>query len=361
MLEEEKGDNYYPTSAKSKQIIKEKLEQILNKMNIEHPLCEFAEDLEFETKGRFTFLELKEIIDNKFPKLSKEEKIFLLKYIPLTSIGVDNKTPYVTLLNLFSYFEKILEERIFSPSLIFYKIANIIKNKFRTTTLEFIYSIGFYSTSVINLNEFYIKIATKLQLDEITCMIIFKGLDYKNTGKIKVIDFVLVIDSFRDNSNDNRYLYPQNMREEEKNAKILKLFLDKNSISLDKMFQDGQVEFMNYADIKNNIMKEIDNNQNNFKLKEPVNEKMVDSVLMSVSRNFKIFRDDLDNFMQSTKIESFQNYIKLNDIQKYWIKKYIKMIESINITPKMAFESSVQPKSPNLINLEQQLLSSYIQ
>ena len=152
MLEEEKGDNYYPTSAKSKQIIKEKLEQILNKMNIEHPLCEFAEDLEFETKGRFTFLELKEIIDNKYLKLSKEEKIFLLKYIPLTSIGVDNKTPYVTLLNLFSYFEKILEERIFSPSLIFYKIANIIKNKFRTTTLEFIYSIGFYSTSVSNLN-----------------------------------------------------------------------------------------------------------------------------------------------------------------------------------------------------------------
>ena len=157
-------------------------------MNIEYPLCEFAEDLEFETKGRFTFLELKEIIDNKYPKLSKEEKIFLLKYIPLTSIGVDNKTPYVTLLNLFSYFEKILEERIFSPSLIFYKIANIIKNKFRTTTLEFIYSIGFYSTSVINLNEFYIKIATKLQLDEITCMMIFKGLDYKNTGKIKIIN-----------------------------------------------------------------------------------------------------------------------------------------------------------------------------
>ena len=352
MQEEEKGDNYYPTSAKSKQIIKEKLEQILNKMNIEHPLCEFAEDLEFETKGRFTFLELKEIIDNKFPKLSNEEKIFLLKYIPLTSLGVDNKTPYVTLLNLFSYFEKILEERIISPSLIFYKTANIIKYKFRTTTLEFIYSIGFYSSSVINLNEFYIKLASKLQLDEITCMMIFKGLDYKNAGKIKIIDFVLVIDSFRDNSNDNRYLYPQNMREEEKNAKILKLFLDKNSISLDKLFQDGQAEFMNYNDIKSNIMKEIDNNQINFKLKEPINEKMVDSVLMSVSRNFKIFRDDLDNFMQSTKIESFQNYIKLNDIQKYWIKKYIKMIESINITPKMAFESSAQPKSPNLINLE---------
>ena len=352
MLEEEKGDNYYPTSAKSKQIIKEKLGQILNKMNMEHPLCEFAEDLEFETKGRFTFLELKEIIDNKFPKLSNEEKIFLLKYIPLTSLGIDNKTPYVTLLNLFSYFEKILDERIISPSLIFYKTANIIKYKFRTTTLEFIYSIGFYSSSVINLNEFYIKLASKLQLDEITCMMIFKGLDYKNSGKIKIIDFVLVIDSYRDNSNDNRYLYPQNMREEEKNAKILKLFLDKNSITLDKLFQDGQAEFMNYSDLKNGIMRIIDNNQNNFKLKEPVNEKMVDSVLKSVSRNFKIFKDDLENFMQSTKVESIHNYIKLNDIQKYWIKKYMKMLESINITPKMAFESSAQSKSPNLINLE---------
>ena len=353
MIEEEKGDNnIYPTSIKSKIMIKDKLNQILRKMDMEHSLSDFAEDLEYETKGKFTFLELKEILDNKYIKLPSEQKIFLLKYIPLTSIGVNQNTPFITLINLFNYFEKITEAKIISPSLILYKTAETLQNKFHISTLEFVYSIGFYSTSVININEFYTKIATKLQLDDIACMIIFRGLDYKNTGKIKMTDFILVLDSYRDNSIENRYLYPQNMKQEEKNAKILKLFLDKNSISIDKLFEDGQVNYMDYSDLKNNIMKEISNNQNNFKVKDPINEKTVDSVLMSVSRNFKIFKDDLENFMQSTKIENVHNYLKLNDIQKYWIKRYIKILDSINITPKMAFESSAQARTPHLINLE---------
>ena len=351
--EEEKGDiNIYPTSLKSKIIIKDKLNHILRKMDVEHPLSEFVEDIEYETKGKFTFLELKEIIDNKYPNLLSEEKLFLLKYIPLTSIGVNQITPFVTVLNLFTFFEKIMDEKIISPSLILYKTAQIIKNKFRTSTLEFIYSIGYYSTSVININDFYTKIATKLELDDISCMVIFKGLDYKNTGKIKITDFVLVLDSYMDNSIENRYLYPQNMKEEEKNAKILKLFLDKNSIDIDKLFEDGQVNYMDYNDLKKNLMMEISKNQNNFKIKDPINEKTVNSVLMSISRNYKIFRDDLDNFMKSSKIETVHNYLKLNDIQKYWIKRYINTLDSINITPKMAFEASAQANTPYLINLE---------
>ena len=353
MIEEEKGDSTnYPTSLKSKIIIKDKLNQILKKMDSEHPLTEFAEDLEYETKGKFTFLELKEILDQKFPKLLREEKIFLLKYIPLTSIGINQKSPFITLLNLFIYFEKIIEEKIFSPSLILYKTAETLKNKYNTSTLEFIYSIGLYSSSVINLSEFYIKFAPKLNLDDISCMIIFKGLDYKSIGKIKIKDFIMVLDSFRDNSYDNRYIYPRTMKEEEKNAIILKLFLDKNSINIDKFFGDGETNFMNYSDLKNNIMKEISNNQNNFKEKEPINEKMLDSILLSVSRNYKIFKEDLENFMENSKLETVHKYIKLNDIQKYWIKRYIKILESLNITPKMAFESAAQAKSPNLMNLE---------
>ena len=350
--EEEKVNINFPTSVKSKKIIKDRLNQILRKMDLEHPLSEFVEDLEYETKGKFTFLELKEIIDNKYPKLTTQEKYFLLKYIPLTSIGVNDKTPYITLLNLFKYFEKIIEEKIISPSFILYKTAETLKNKFHTSTLEFIYSIGFNSTSIINLKEFYTKIAPKLNLDDIDCIVIFKGLDYKRCGKIKIMDFVLVLDSYRDNSVDNRYLYPHTMKEGEKNAKILKLFLDKNSISLDKLFEDGQVNYMDYGDIKSNIMKEISNNQNNFKIKDPINERTVDSVLFSVKRNFKVFRDDLENFMHTTKIDTLKDYIKLNDIQKFWIKEYIKRLDSINITPKMAFESAAQKKSPNIIFLE---------
>ena len=351
--EEEKGDNnIYPTSIKSKIFIKDRLNHILKKMNIEHPLSEFVEDLEYETKGKFTFLELKEILEKKYPKLLLEEKLFLLKYIPLTSIGVNQKTPFIILLNLFTYLEKILEDKIISPTLILYKTAETLKNKYHISTSEFIYSIGFYSSSIININEFYTKIAPKLNLDDISCMVIFKGLDYKNTGKIKIIDFILVLDSYRDNSIENIYLYPRTMKEEEKNAKILKLFMDKNQITTDKLFLDGQANFMNYTDIKHNIMKEISNNQNNFKIKEPINEKIVDSVLLSISKNYKIFKDDLDNYLQTSRVENMHNFIKLNDIQKYWIKRYLKILDSINISPKMAFESAAQSKSPNIINLE---------
>ena len=350
--EEEKVINNYPTSIKSKLIIKDRLNQILKKMDMEHTLSEFAEDLEYETKGKFTFLELKEIINNKYQKLTSTEKFFLLKYIPLSSIGVNDKTPYITLLNLFSYFEQITEEKIISPSLILYKTTETLKNKYHTSTLEFIYSIGFRSTSIINLKEFYTKIAPKLNLDDISCMVIFRGLDYKKCGRIKIIDFVLVLDSFRDNSVDNRYLYPQTMKEGEKNAKILKLFLDKNYITVDKLFEEGQVDFMDYGDIKSNIMKEISNNQNNFKTKEPINERTVDTVLFSVKRNFKVFKDDLENFMHTTKTDILRNYIKLNDIQRFWIKEYMKRLDSINITPNMAFQSAAQKKTPNIINLE---------
>ena len=354
MLEEEKGDNNinYPTSLKSKLLIKDKLNYILKKMDREHPFEEFAEDLEYETKGKFTFLELKEILFQKFPKLSTEEKLFLLKYIPLTSIGVNQKTPFIKLLNLFTYFEKITEEKIISPSLIFYKTAETLKNKYKISTLEFIYSIGFYSSSIINLNDFYTKIAPKLNLDDISCIVIFKGLDYKNCGKIKICDFILLLDSYRDNSNDNRYLYPQIMKEEEKNAKILKLFFDKNAIDINDFFEKGQVNYMDYTDLKKEIMTEINKSQNNFKIKEPIDEKIVDSILLSVSRNYKIFKDDLLNFMQSSKIENVHNFIKINDIQKFWIKQYIKILDSINITPNMAFESAAQSKSPNIINLD---------
>jgi len=75
-------------------------------------------------------------------------------------------------------------------------------------------------------------------------------------------------------------------------------------------------------------------------------------VLTSVSRNYKIFKDDLNNFINNSKLDIIHNYIKLNDIQKFWIKRYIKILESINITPKMLFESAAPKKSPNIINLE---------
>ena len=360
MLEEEKVDkrteefrNIYPTSIKSKVAIKIKLRQILNEMDKEYPLSNFGEDIEYETKGKFIFLELKQIIDKKYPELNIEKKLFLLKYIPLTSIGVSQKTPYITLLNLFAFFEKIIEKKIISSSFIFYKAVQTLKNKLRITPSELFYSIGLYTSSLINLKEFYIKIATKLNLDDIESLLIFKGLDYKNCGKIKISDFILVLNSFYNENNEALNNFSENkMKEEEKSAQIIKMFFDKNSINIDYFFEGGKANYMEYSEIKKSILKEISNNQNNFEKKEPISEKIVDDVLTPISRNYKIFKDDFENFLNNSKSERIHGFIKLNDIQKYWIAQYIKTIESINITPKMAFEASIQTKSLNIINLE---------
>ena len=346
-------NNNFPTSIKSKLMIKLRLRQILKEMENEFPLSKLSEIIEYETKGRFNFLELKQIIEKKYPKMISEKKYFLLKYIPLTSIGVNQKTPYVTLLNLFNFFEKILEKKIISASFIFYKKALFLKNKYRMSPFEFMFSIGLYTSSLINLQEFFTKIATKLNLDDIDCLLIFKGLDYKNCGKIKINDFILVLNSFSDDKNEGfKKLNENKNKEEEKSAKIMKMFMDKNNINLNKFFDDGKANYVEYKEIKDNLMKEVSNNQNNFEITEPITEKILDDVLLSVSRNFKIFKDDLENFMNNAKTETIYNYLKLNEIQKYWIKQFISILESINITPKMIFESSVELKSPNLINLE---------
>ena len=361
MLEEEEKvdtslnnkNNTLPTSMKSKMIIKLRLKQILKEMDKQYLLSSFCEDLDYETKGKFNFLELKEIIDKKYPELNIDKKMFLLKYIPLTSIGVNQKTPYITIINLFNFLEKILEEKIISPSLILYKTAQTLKNKFHISPSEFIYSIGLYTTSIINLREFYTKIATKLNLDDIDCMVIFKGLDYKNCGKIKMNDFILVLKSFSEEGYEIfNALNEKKMKDEEKSARIMKMFLDKNNINLDKFFDDVNVNYMEYTEIKKLFMKELSNNQNNFEKKEPITEKIIDDVLISVSRNYKIFKDDLENFLNNAKRDSIHNYIKLNEIQKHWISQFIKALESINITPKMIFESSSQLHSPDLIYLE---------
>ena len=335
----------FPTSIKSKLMIKLRLRQILKEMDNEFPLSELSEIIEYETKGKFNFLELKEIIEKKYPKLISEKKIFLLKYIPLTSIGVNQKSPYITLLNLFNFFEKILGTKIISASFIFYKTALFLKNKYRMSPFEFMFSIGLYTSSLINLQEFFTKIATKLNLDDIDCLLIFKGLDYKNCGKIKINDFILVLNSFSDDKNEGfKKLNENKNKEEEKSAKIMKMFMDKNNINLNKFFDDGKANYVEYKEIKDNLMKEVSNNQNNFEIKEPITEKILDDVLLSVSRNFKIFKDDLENFMNNAKTETIYNYLKLNEIQKYWIKQFISILESINITPKMIFESSAELK-----------------
>ena len=109
----------------SKSEIKQNLYNILNNMNNEYPLSQLCEYVEKETGGKFSFLTFREIIDNLYPDIQRSDKIYLLKYMSLNSLGVTENNPLISLLSLFSFFEKILNDKILSPSLILYK-QNII-------------------------------------------------------------------------------------------------------------------------------------------------------------------------------------------------------------------------------------------
>ena len=70
-------NNNFPTSIKSKLMIKLRLRQILKEMDNEFPLSELSEIIEYETKGKFNFLELKQIIEKKFMMGAQVVKNFL--------------------------------------------------------------------------------------------------------------------------------------------------------------------------------------------------------------------------------------------------------------------------------------------
>ncbi len=104
----------------------------------------------------------------------------------------------INLFELFNFLSQVLNKPINVPSLVYYNIANILEKKIKKKTIDFIYSKGLSVDDELTINEFSSKIASRLNLDEFTCIVIFKGLDISHKGKIKIEDFVLVVDSYRD-------------------------------------------------------------------------------------------------------------------------------------------------------------------
>ena len=217
----------------SKEEIKEKLREILLKMNSEYSLSRFCEYIENITGGKFSFLTFREILDKIYPDIQQGDKIYLLKYTSLSSLGISENFLLVSLFKLFSFFEKIIDKRILSPSFIYYKVVDIIEKKFNLSTLELIYKFNLTLETEVTVNDFYTSFSQKLLLDEISSIILFKGIDYKKKGKIRIEDLVLVIDSFRDNSLEENKIDDDAI----KKAQILKIFMDKNLITVDQLFE----------------------------------------------------------------------------------------------------------------------------
>lgn len=186
---------------------------------------------------------------------------FILGQIKLETTGMINLT------KLMLYYGEILGEPILSSKLVFYTIAEKLQS-INTSTIEFVYLQNLTLSQELNINEFYINLIEKLNIDNKMSVLAFKALDINKIGKIRVEDFVIVIDSYRDNKRQ---------------------------------------------------MQTIEQNENDV-------------------------NDDVDELKHKR--------FNLSDIQIFWINKYCIFLKRIDITQKMAFDTTKTDPALNEINLD---------
>ena len=332
------------------------LSEIFEYMDREFPLSDLAELLEKETGGKFTQLTFREVLDKIYPDLTISDKIFLIKHIPLSKVGITPYSPLIFLLYLFQYIQSITKEKIFSPSLIFYFLADKLQYSHAMTTIDFFESLGLKPEMEIGMEEFYLNYGKKLGLEEMENIILFKSVDYNKDGKIKIEDLILVVDSYRNDNLNDKYISGDISMQNDVN--LFKIFLEKNFITFDLIYEKAEYNYMKYIDIKSFLINEI-YNYKRFSRKEDknINETIIENVLTAIKRNEKVFINDLKNYLgelifnSEKSINEINDAIILNEKQKYWINKYIDMIAAGNSTPKMIFNIAAKDSDKNVANI----------
>ena len=95
------------------------------------------------------------------------------------------------------------------PYFCFCVLSQLIYEKLKSTKLksqtavEFALMNGLSVEEDLNINQFEYSIAKSLNLPELTSWIIFSALDIDKRRKIKVSDFICVVDSFIENNSDS--------------------------------------------------------------------------------------------------------------------------------------------------------------
>lgn len=133
----------------------------------------------------------------------------MLKQISIEQTGL------IDLTDLFNSFSKSIRIQLYSPILAFYNISRKIEKNLKFSSLEFIYKNNLNLTQELSINEFFSFIAEPLNLDDTSAKNVFKCLDYSNKKSILVSNFIVVIDSYRQDYIDN--IYNEGKLEDEKN------------------------------------------------------------------------------------------------------------------------------------------------
>jgi hypothetical protein len=255
----------------------DKLRTILLAMNNITPLDDFFDYIEKETYGKLTFTQFKELLEKYYSNSNKTDKLYLLDQI--------NAKELISTYNLAQQFSRVLGKKFTSPILAFYHLAYVLEKNLNISTLEFIYKCELQLDTEININEFYKLISNKLNLDDLTTIIIFKGIDYHKKGKIKIEDFVLTIDSYRDD-----FLEQKEVKKDiDSELKTFKRILENNFISVGIFYEKlGMEGFAFYSEL-------LRCNKQELSTFEGFDEEIVKYILNSLKQSdTKVYRADFE-------------------------------------------------------------------
>ena len=122
-------------------------------------------------------------------------------YFLLSKVKI-NKNGLIILSSLILYWCQLLDCKLKSSKCAFYLIASKL-SEMKCSTLEFIYRQNLNLKQEININEFNINIIDQLRISNSISIVAFRALDILHRGKIKIEDFVIVIDSYRSDFKQN--------------------------------------------------------------------------------------------------------------------------------------------------------------
>ena len=307
---------------------------ILNLMAIEYPLNDLAEKIESETYGIFTFKQLYKIINKYYKKITKKDKKNLIKYLSLISLDISLEKPFISIFSLFNYFSNLLNIKILSSSLILYEISFRLKNIYKKSTLEFFISNNFESSGEINLEQLVNLFNKQLNIDENIINIFYDMINYNNKNKIKIENIILTIDSFRDDNNNDI------LNEKDKSILFSNIIFDKIFLDIDKLFQEGKTEYIEYSELKNKILEEINNNNEYLNKNENIDEVLLDNIFKLILKEDKLYYKEYKSALFESIYKLKNNKIKLTVTQKYWLNRYVDKLLSKSIEPKELFKES---------------------
>ena len=331
--------------------------EILLKMNLSKSLVEFCEYLEIKTNGIFTFSTLIFHLSMFYKNILDEKEIkYLIKNIPLDSLKISLDNPYIKLTHLYNYFSKILNIIILSPILILQNIADYFDKNIIKKTRDFFSEKKIDTQSEINIIEFIKFVSENFYLDDVTSLILFKILDHHKKGLIILDEFIIVIDSYReDNQDDN--IISKNLSPEIISAELFKLIIDKNFIDLKELFNDSTITVKN-------LIKKIKS-----KIKNNEEENLVNTILNNfLSYIVNINNNNSDNlsyeliikYLPETKSSNIHQKIYLNQFQINNLDKYLKILNENDLNSETILNYNTNSFSQNisLNNLKESILNN---